>query len=125
MAKAYYNALTISRNADAAGTVVTEPGQTLLERKRTSSSKNFFVLDVMEEAGIDMSKATRQPLTKDKVARADVVVSMAPQSDTPEWLLASPKYIYWDVPDPRGQGIERTREIRDDIKARVTELSAG
>jgi arsenate reductase (thioredoxin) len=111
-----------SHDADAAGTAVKEPGQTLLERKRTSLSKNFFVLDVMKEEGIDMSQATREQLTADKVTQADLVVSMENKADTPAWLLASPKYIFWDVPDPRGQEIERTREIRDDIKGRVTDL---
>lgn len=122
MAKAFYNSLTNSRDADAAGTIVKDLGQTLLERKQTSSSKNFFVLDVMQEAGIDMSQATREQLTESKAGLADLVVSMETIKDTPEWLMKSPKYTYWDVPDPRGQDLKRTREIRDDIKALVIGL---
>jgi hypothetical protein len=90
MAKAFYNQRTHSYDADAAGTHVAEVGQTLLERKATSSSKNFFVLDVMK--------------------------------DTPQWLLESPKYVYWDVKDPRGQNYETTAQVRDDIRRRVQQL---
>jgi arsenate reductase (thioredoxin) len=32
------------------------------------------------------------------------------------------RYIDWDLQDPKGQPIERVREIRDDIAARVDEL---
>ena len=122
MAKAFYNTLTGSHDADAAGTVVHEQGQTLQERKRTSSSKNFFVLDAMAEKGIDISQATREQLTREKLSNFNLVVSMESKKETPQWLLESPKYIFWDVPDPRGQELERTREIRDDIEARVTDL---
>jgi protein-tyrosine-phosphatase len=122
MAKAFYNTITGSHDADAAGTVVHEPGQTLQERKRSSSSKNFFVLDAMAEKGIDISQATRQPLVRKKSDAYDLIVSMENKKDTPRWLLESPKYTFWDVPDPRGQELERTREIRDDIEARVAGL---
>jgi len=124
MAKAFYNQLTSSDDADAAGVVVNEPGQTLLERKATSSSKNFFVLDVMNEKGIDMSTFVRQPLSEDALSKYDRIISMALKEDTPTWLLESPKYTYWDVTDPRGQNSERTREVRDEIEARVRSLIA-
>lgn len=122
MAKAFYNSLTNSHDADAAGTQVSEPGQTLLERKAVSTSKNFFVLDVMNEMGIDMSSDRRSPLTKDALENYDLIVSMANESDAPEWLLSSPKYIHWDVADPRGQDYKNTAKVRDEIKARVKNL---
>jgi arsenate reductase len=31
----------------------------------------------------------------------------------------------WPLPDPKGQPLERVREIRDDIEHRVRELLAG
>lgn len=124
MAKAFYNAMTQSNNAGAAGTAVDEPGQTLRERKGASHSKNFFVLDAMEEKGIDMSAYTRAALEVTMLDQYDAVVSMAKREDTPAWLLRSPKYIHWDVTDPRGQDLQRTREVRDEIEAKVTELIA-
>jgi protein-tyrosine-phosphatase len=122
MAKAFYNQITSSDDADAAGTTVNEAGQTLLERKATSTSKNFFVLDVMDERGIDMSNFTRMPIGRDVLSKYDRIISMALKEDTPTWLLESPKYTYWHVTDPRGQDLVRTREVRDEIEARVRSL---
>lgn len=119
MAKAFYNQLTHSHDAGAAGTHVVEAGQTLLERKTTSLSKNFFVLDVMKDVGIDMAQYKRTPLARDDLERYDLVVDMANREDAPQWLLESPKYVYWDVKDSRGQDYETTAKVRDDIRRRV------
>ena len=125
IAKAFYNKLTHSQSADSAGTHVHEPGQTIRERKAASASKNFYVLDVMRDVGIDMSDYKRQPLDEQHLSNYDMVVSMADKKDTPGWLLRSPKYRYWDVTDPRGQDYEFTAKVRDDIKARVQSLIDG
>ena len=122
MAKAFYNSLTHSQDAEAAGTHVLEPGQTLSERKQTSKSKHFYVLDVMNEIDIDISDYTRKPLTEELAKRYDIVVSMVDESDTPDWLRTSQSYIHWDVKDPRGQDFATTAQVRDDIKGRVVGL---
>lgn len=122
MAKAFYNAMTHTNNAEAAGTNVNEIGQTLRERKETSKSKNFFVLDVMNDVRIDMANYTRSPLKYDLLAQYDKIVSMVGDADTPAWLLESSKYIHWDVKDPRGQDYATTARVRDEIKAKVMEL---
>lgn len=122
MAKAFYNFMTGTNDADAAGTNVKEVGQTLQERKATSASSNFFVLDVMNDEHIDMANFTRRPLTADVLVLYDVIVSMANEEDTPRWLLESPKYIHWDIKDPRGQNYVTTARVRDEIKVKVKEL---
>jgi len=122
MAKAFYNNLTHSHDAEAAGTHVTEKGQTLLERKAASSSNNFFVLDVMRDIGMDISQNTRRALITDDLQRYDLIISMADTDDTPQWLLNSPKYVRWDVKDPRGQDYTITAHVRDEIKQKVTQL---
>lgn len=124
MAKAFYNQLIGAEDADAAGTSVREVGQTLQERKETSSSKYFFLLDVMDEIGFDLSQAIREPLDHDNLKDYDKVISMALPSQSPQWLLAAPNYVFWDVKDPRGQDFKTTAHIRDDILARVKELIA-
>ena len=123
-AKAFYNELSQTHNADAAGTHVEEAGQTLQQRKDTSSSKNFFLFDAMNEAGIDISQYTRRPIAPEMLNKYDLIVSMVSKSDTPEWLLDSPKYVYWDVKDPRGQDLPTTVQVRDDIKEKVQKLLA-
>ena len=122
MAKAFYNQFTNSKDAEAAGTDVKEQGQTLQERKNTSSSSNFFVIDVMKEIGIDISQSRRQQLTADMLDDYDRVISMAEEDESPSWLVNSPKYVHWDIKDPRGQSFEVTAKARDEIKARINEL---
>ncbi len=125
IAKAFYNGLTHSSDADSAGTHVIEIGQTLEERRATIDAKNFFIFDVMNEAGHDISQYVRTPLIEDMIDRYDMVVSMASKEDTPEWLLQSDKYVYWDVSDPRGQDYATTVKVRDEIKHKVEELIAS
>jgi len=122
MAKAFYNRLTNTSDADAAGVSVKEPGQTLRERKETSDSKNFFLLDVMNDLGYDLADATREPLKQEMLSNYDKVISMESVERTPDWLLKAPNYIYWDVKDPRGQDYETTARVRDDILGRVRRL---
>jgi protein-tyrosine-phosphatase len=122
MAKAFYNRITNSHDAEAAGTNVKEPDQTLQERKDTGSSHNFFVLDVMQEKGIDLSQAKRLQLTEAMLAHYDLVVSMARKDESPSWLLTSPRYIYWDIKDPRGQNLVVTAKVRDQIEIKVNAL---
>jgi protein-tyrosine-phosphatase len=119
IAKAYYNALTNSNDAEAAGTHVAEKGQTLLQREKVSPSKKFFLLEVMKDAGIDISDYQRIPLQHSDIDTYDVIIDMGDKRDTPDWLLESPKYIHWDVKDPRNQDYEVVAEIRDEIKSRV------
>jgi len=122
MAKAFYNSLTSSQDADSAGTQVYEPGQTLIDRKKTSSSKHFYVIDVMNLAGIDISLYKRQPITEKMLDQYDYIISMAEKEVSPDWLVSAPNYIYWDVPDPKGQNLEITLKSRDEIKSRVEDF---
>ena len=39
-------------------------------------------------------------------------------------VILGKRYIDWDLEDPKGKGIERVREIRDEIAARVERLFA-
>lgn len=76
----------------------------------------------MAAAGIDMSQFVRKPLAEAVMTDYDLIISMATKADTPTWLLASPKYLFWDVPDPRGQNFENTTVVRDKIRAKVSDL---
>jgi arsenate reductase (thioredoxin) len=122
MAKAFYNKLTNTHDADAAGTAVKEVGQTLIERKQTSRSKKFFLLDVMDELGYDLSDATRNSLHQGALSDYGWIISMALPRQSPDWLLTAPNYVFWDVKDPRGQDYETTARIRDEILERVKKL---
>ena len=122
MAEAFYNYYTKNNDADSAGINVNEPGQSLIERKKISTSSHFYVLDVMKNEGIDISNAKRELLNNYMLNKYDQIISMADKSITPKWLLESPKFIYWDVRDPGGKNYEITAKTRDIIKAKVLNL---
>jgi len=78
------------------------------------------VLEVMNEAGIDLSLARPQKLTEDLARGADLLVTMGCGANCPyvPGLLVED----WPLEDPKGKSTERVREIRDEIRGRVEEL---
>lgn len=80
------------------------------------------VVEVMQEAGIDLSQSRPQRLTAELAMSADLLVTMGCGEKCP-WVpgLAVED---WAVPDPKGQPLERVREIRDGIRQRVQQLVA-
>ena len=87
-----------------------------------SGDVNPTVMRAMAEIGIDLDEAFPKPLTDEVVQAADIVVTMGCGDACP--VYPGKRYENWDVPDPAGQPIETVREIRDDIRGRVTTLVA-
>ena len=80
------------------------------------------VLQVMREVGIDLSGATPALLTDAVAAGVQVLVTMGCGETCP--FVPGVERIEWDIPDPKGQPLERVRAIRDDLRARVEQLIA-
>jgi protein-tyrosine-phosphatase len=109
MAEAFYNRLAKGKgNAISAGT-------------NPASAVGLTVVKVMKEVDIDISGNKPKLLTPDLLDQVSLVVTMGcglegvcPASwiDTQDWPLE----------DPKDKPIEKVREIRDDISARVIEL---
>lgn len=74
------------------------------------------VLDVMNEEGIDVSKAIRKQVTEEMVNSSDKVVVLLEDEELPEYLVGSPKLVRWFVVDPKGKDLDETRKIKDEIK---------
>ena len=53
-------------------------------------------------------------------AWADVVVATCDDACP---VIPGKRYLAWELPDPKGEPLERVREIRDDIDRRVRELA--
>jgi len=76
------------------------------------------VVAVMAEDGIDISAARPKLLDAEHLAVADRIITMGcdveglPRIDDD-----------WALPDPKGQPIERVREIRDMVKAKARRLA--
>lgn len=84
------------------------------------------VIEAMREVGVDVSGHRGVPLTDEMVAAADRVITMGCAVDE----AACPAIRYagvedWALDDPKGQTLERVREIRDEIRRRVATLLAG
>jgi len=80
------------------------------------------VVEAMRELGIDLDGRTPTRLTVEAAREADVVVTMGCGDECP--YIPGKRYVDWDLEDPKGLPLERVREIRDDIAARVQRLVA-
>ena len=75
------------------------------------------VVEVMDEAGIDLSGRTPRRLTRELAEQADVVITMGCGDECP--YIPGKRYIDWDLPDPKGRPVDEVRELRDEIQRRV------
>jgi arsenate reductase len=81
---------------------------------------NPAAVEAMAELGIDISAQTPKQLTIEAVEASDYVITMGCGDACP--VLPGTEYRDWALPDPAGRGVEAVRPIRDDIRARVTDL---
>lgn len=91
--------------------------------------KNPRAIQVMQEAGIDISGQESTVVTDDMTAKADVVVTVCGHADEQCPVLPnSVKKFHWPLEDPaKAQGSEERimaafRAARDDIERRVRDL---
>ena len=83
---------------------------------------NPRVIEAIAELGLDLSREFPKPLSDDALRAADVVITMGCGDACA--FFPGKRYLDWEVADPAGHPIERVREIRDDIRARVELLLA-
>jgi len=81
---------------------------------------NPAVVQVMAEAGIDITRAVPTMLDGDMVREADVVVTMGCGDACP--IFPGKRYLDWELTDPAGRSVEEVRPIRDEIERRVVTL---
>jgi arsenate reductase len=109
MAAAFFNDLADSAKARAisAGTA---PG----------AHVHPEVVTTMREVGVDLEHAHPQRLTPELAASANVLVTMGCGDQCP--FVPGAEIDDWPLDDPKGQSLERVREIRDEVRARVGQL---
>jgi len=78
----------------------------------------------MKEVEIDISKQKSKELTDEMIRDSDKVINMGCMDKNFCPTIWLPKVIEWGMEDPKGQSIEKVREIRDEIEQRVKELVA-
>ena len=85
-----------------------------------ASEVNLAAVAVMEELGLDLTRAFPKPLTTEAVQASDVVITMGCGDACP--VFPGKQYLEWVLDDPAGQDLDAVRRIRDDIDARVQAL---
>ena len=78
------------------------------------------VVDAMQEIGIDLSGAKPQRLTAELAENAEMLITMGCGDECP--YVPGLRRDDWPLPDPKGEGVESVRKIRDEIRRRVLEL---
>jgi arsenate reductase len=109
MAAAWFNALADKTKAQAlsAGTA---PGTRVHPE----------VLTAMREVNIELEGIAPQKLTDELAATATILITMGCGEACP--VVPGLRRMDWPLEDPKGKPVERVREIRDDVKARVSAL---
>jgi len=104
----------------SAGTQLSGQEQTLESLKPGTD----YVIAVMSEEGIDVSKNIRKTITDIALHPKDTTTKVVyiNTDELPELLLNDDRVIQWNIEDPKGMSLEDTRKIRNEIKAKVIEL---
>lgn len=111
MAAAWFNELADPEKARAIS-AGTEPGQRVHPE----------VIDVMREVGIDLADRAPAKLTEGLASTTSILVTMGCEETCP--VVPGVRRLDWPLEDPKGKPVERVREIRDEIRAKVAALLA-
>jgi protein-tyrosine-phosphatase len=87
---------------------------------RPSSHIDLLVIEVMKEKGIDLSARRPKGLDDLPPVEMDYLITMGCEETCPAVLAK--RIIEWEIPDPKGKGIDVVRTVRDVIEKRVKEL---
>lgn len=97
----------------SAGTKLSGPEQSIGELGPIMDN----VLAVMNEEGIDISKNIRNQVTPEMADNANKIIMIIDDLDpVPDYLMDNAKVERWDVLDPKGQSLEFTRDVKNQIK---------
>ncbi len=88
---------------------------------KPASRVNPVVVEVMREAGIDISHQKPKLLTLEMLEGVERVITMGcgVEGVCPASFVPTED---WELEDPEDKPIEKVRQIRDEIKAKVDEL---
>ncbi len=78
------------------------------------------VLLSMAEVGLDLSQVSPRFLSESLARSASLLITMGCGESCP--VVPGLQRLDWPLEDPKGKSVERVRQIRDDIHARVSAL---
>jgi arsenate reductase (thioredoxin) len=109
MAAAFFNHLanpSVARAVSAG----TQPGERV----------HPVVVEVMQEIGLDLSRNQPQRLTSELAQDATLLITMGCGDECP--YVPGLARDDWPLPDPKGLPLDEVRQIRDDVRRRVSAL---
>ncbi|MDD5155522.1 MAG: arsenate reductase ArsC [Candidatus Omnitrophica bacterium] len=87
---------------------------------KPSGKVNPYAIEVMREAGIDISGQSSKGFDELAVKEFDYVFTMGCRDVCP--FLPADKHIEWNIEDPKGKDISFFRKIRDQIKTKIIDF---
>ena len=93
----------------------------------TPSRVNPFAIEVMREAGVDITTHASKSVDDIAPDTVDTVITLCAEEVCPVFL-GSAERVHWPLPDPAGAGgsdeerLARFREVRDEIRRRLPTL---
>lgn len=109
MAEAFFNKYAKDAIASSAGS-------------RPAKEINPQTVEVMKEAGIDLSGKVPASYAKLRANKFDYVITMGCKEECP--ITPKEKTVKWDIEDPKGGTIGKFREIREIIREKVKSFIA-
>jgi arsenate reductase (thioredoxin) len=86
---------------------------------------NPLAINAMKEVGIDISHQKSKDITEDMMRNSTKIVNMGCMDKESCPTLFLNNVIDWNIEDPKGESVDKVREIRDEIERRVKELVSG
>lgn len=87
-----------------------------------ADSVHDVVMDILSEDGLDRSGMEPRAITDDEILKSDYVITMGCSAEEACATNPTGETRDWDLEDPDGKSLETVREIRDEIKRRITIL---
>ena len=87
---------------------------------KPSGVVNSAAIEVMKEAGIDISKSPSKGFGDLPVQRFDYVITLGCGDTCP--FFPADKHIDWNIEDPKGKDMDFFRKTRDNIGRQVKSL---
>ncbi len=83
---------------------------------------NPIAAEAMKEIGIDLGRQKPKMLTSEIITDSILSVNMGCMDKTECPAVFMKNSLDWDIEDPKGESIDKVREIRDDIELKVRDL---
>ena len=89
---------------------------------RPSGRVNETAIEVMKDAGVDISSHLSKGFDALSQKEFDVVVTMGCGDECP--FVPAKRRVDWQISDPKGKPVEFFRDVRDEIRGKVQGLIA-